>query len=293
MHTSVLKQVFRRNFRPMASVAMYEGPEFSMEDCKNHLSQFCGGSFDLQIDDSCGIATLVINHLAKKNAITGSMMVQFEEVVCTLEKWINGKGLLLYGAEGNFCSGGDLNFAQKTSSPEGGYKMATFMQNVLSRLQKIPLISVAFIDGYALGGGAELAISCDFRLFSKNASLGFVHAKMGIMPAWGGMTMAIQTLGYKTALDLVSTARLVRTPEAQNIGLCDAVVDSAEEAKAWLSERVKWDVSATRAIKAVAANVRNSHLTEEHIWDYEKKVFSPLWGGPANQQALQSKVKHK
>jgi enoyl-CoA hydratase/carnithine racemase len=76
------------------------------------------------------------------------MMVQLEEAISKLESWTEGKGLLIYGAEDNFCSGGDLNFAQKTGSPEGGYKMATFMQNALIRLQQLNLISVAFIDGF-------------------------------------------------------------------------------------------------------------------------------------------------
>lgn len=76
------------------------------------------------------------------------MMVQLEEAVSKLETWTKGKGLLVYGAEDNFCSGGDLNFAQETGTPEGGYKMATFMQNVLTRLQRLPMISAAFIDGF-------------------------------------------------------------------------------------------------------------------------------------------------
>jgi len=276
----------------MAGIDAYKGPEFSFEECKTHLSQYSGGSIDLKLNEANGIATLTINHVPKKNAITGLMMVQLEEAVSKLEKWTKGKGVLIYGAEDNFCSGGDLNFAQQTGTPEGGYKMATFMQNVLIRLQQLPLISVAFINGFALGGGAELAISCDFRLFSKTASMGFVHARMGITPAWGGMTTAIHTLGYRTALDLVTTARVVKTPEAQAIGLCDTVVDSINEAEEWLSQRVKWDVGPLQAIKAIASNTRNNTLFSDS-YNYEKRIFSPLWGGPVNQQALKSKIKHK
>lgn len=75
-------------------------------------------------------------------------MVDLDKIVTQLETWKTGKGLLIFGAGHNFCSGGDLDFARSTGSPEGGYKMSTFMYNVLLRLQQLPLISVAFIEGY-------------------------------------------------------------------------------------------------------------------------------------------------
>lgn len=75
-------------------------------------------------------------------------MVELDDVIKKLENWKSGKGLLIFGTDNNFCSGGDLHFAQSTGTPEGGYKMATYMQNVLLRLQQLPLISVAFIEGF-------------------------------------------------------------------------------------------------------------------------------------------------
>lgn len=145
----------------------------------------------------------------------------------------------------------------------------------------------------ALGGGAELAIHCDFRLFAdEKSAVGFVHGKMGIIPAWGGLTAAVQTLGYRTALDLVMTARVVRAAEAQSLGLCDAVVSDVQGATAWLAQRTHADVSVVRAAKCAAHY--NQHCADPgQARQHEMNLFYPLWGAPANKRALSQKLKHK
>lgn len=147
----------------------------------------------------------------------------------------------------------------------------------------------------ALGGGAEVAISCDFRLFSSpDSAIGFVHTRMGLIPAWGGMSTAVRTLGYRTALDLVTTGRVVRAAEAETIGLCDAVVGNMNGAMDWLAQRTRGEASVIRSAKCVAVHCNLGSIQGlENILDFEKHVFSPLWGGPANKHALSQKLKHK
>lgn len=135
-------------------------------------------------------------------------------------------------------------------------------------------------------------MSCDYRIFHHDASLGFVHGRMGIVPAWGGLTSAVQSLGYRTALDLMATARVVRAEEALQLGLCDAVVNSTDQALGWLAERTKYDVSVVRAAKSIANHTRDCAGRQQAL-EYEKRVFAPLWGGPANREALSKKLKHK
>lgn len=74
-------------------------------------------------------------------------MVQLEEIVTTLEGWTEGKGILLRGEGNIFCSGGDLDFARASAGAEGGFKMACYMHNVLSRLKALPMLSAALIHG--------------------------------------------------------------------------------------------------------------------------------------------------
>lgn len=75
------------------------------------------------------------------------MMMDLEEIVEKLDQWVEGKGVILHGANGNFCSGGDLNFAKKINNPELGYAMATYMNYILEKFRKLNMITVAYIDG--------------------------------------------------------------------------------------------------------------------------------------------------
>lgn len=144
-----------------------------------------------------------------------------------------------------------------------------------------------------MGGGAELAISCDFRVFGNNSSMGFVHARMGLIPAWGGLSTAVRTLGYRRALDLVTTGRVVHAEEAEGIGLCDAVVADQAAAEDWLAQRTRWDASVVRAAKCVAVHCSLASGEGQYVQDLEQRLFSPLWGGPVNKLALRQRLKHK
>ncbi|KAJ6660120.1 hypothetical protein lerEdw1_018046 [Lerista edwardsae] len=132
--------------------------------------------------------------------MAGTMMIELQERVAELENWRDGKGLIVHGAENTFCSGSDLNAVRMLSSPQAitgrkiklkqllkesyffkalvgechalewisasdqdGMNMCMFMQNILTRLMRLPLITVALVQGRALGGGAELITACDFR----------------------------------------------------------------------------------------------------------------------------------
>ena len=103
-----------------------------------------------------GIAVISISNHQRKNAMTGSMMVQLAEIVDELETWNEGTAVILHGKDGTFCSGADLTFAKTILTPEQGKEMCSLMHNTLRRLGKLPMISVAAIEGRALGGGAEV-----------------------------------------------------------------------------------------------------------------------------------------
>src|SRR6185295_7724547 len=105
---------------------------------------------------------------------SGQMMVRLADAIIELEKWEQGKLMLIRGNGRQFCSGGDLNFLnQISSSRASGAKMSYFMQGITSRIYHLPMMTAALVEGHTLGGGAELAVACDFRLFQSKASFGF------------------------------------------------------------------------------------------------------------------------
>lgn len=149
-------------------------------DFREQLLTYKGGSIDLLKQDN-GIAVLKINNENKRNALSGKMMVDFSIAVEELESWSEGRGLIVCGAGKYFCSGGDLETVKNICDSETGYKMSRFMHNTLNKMLNLPLVSVALIEGSALGGGAEITTACDFRLMTENASIGFVQVKMGVV----------------------------------------------------------------------------------------------------------------
>ncbi|XP_067840674.1 ethylmalonyl-CoA decarboxylase [Heptranchias perlo] len=266
------------------------------DDIKGKLQQLPGGSIDLQKDQN-GIATLVINHPERMNAFSGTMMLDFRDRVEELEHWTNGKGLILRGADNTFCSGSDLRAVKAISNPEDGLRMCMFMQNTMTRLLRLPLISVALVQGKALGGGAEVATACDFRLVTSGSEIRFVHKLMGLVPGWGGATRLIKLIGYRNALKLLSSAQHVDPETGLKIGLVDEILASSdqdsclEEAQNWLNQYVKGSSQVVRAIKNVVVSGRE--LSQEESLKNEKSIFGTLWGSPANLKALTQGIKHK
>uniref|UniRef100_UPI0037E99A5E ethylmalonyl-CoA decarboxylase n=1 Tax=Semicossyphus pulcher TaxID=241346 RepID=UPI0037E99A5E len=270
---------------------------FNQEEIREKLQAFPGGSIDLLKQES-GVAVLTVNNPSRMNAFSGSMMVDLEERVSELESWADGKGLIVEGAAGTFCSGSDLNAVRAISNPQDGMKMCMFMQNTLTRLLRLPLISVALVEGNALGGGAELVTACDFRLMASGSVIQFVHKHMGLVPGWGGAARLVRIVGSQNALKLLGGAVKVDPKLGLQIGLADGVLDAEgdagsllQQAENWLSRYTKGPAPVIRAVKKVVLSGRELPLTE--ALRTEKDVFGTVWGGPANLQALASKSKHK
>ncbi|XP_010705645.1 ethylmalonyl-CoA decarboxylase isoform X4 [Meleagris gallopavo] len=145
--------------------SLYNGAhDYDEELIKKKLQQFAGGSVNLSKEHS-GIGILTLNNSRLMNAFTGTMMLELQERVTELENWKDGKGLIICGAGNTFCSGSDLNAVKAISNSQDGMNMCMFMQNTLTRLMRLPLISIALVQGKALGGGAELTTACDFRFW--------------------------------------------------------------------------------------------------------------------------------
>lgn len=166
---------------------------------------------------------------------------------------------------------------------------------------RLPLISVALVEGRALGGGAELTTACDFRLMAPGSVIQFVHKHMGLVPGWGGAARLVRIVGSQNALKLLGGALKVDPELGLQIGLADGVLEfpQAEEgaetlrqqAENWLTHYTKGPAPVIQAVKKVVLSGRELPLSE--ALRTEKDVFGTVWGGPANLQALASKSKHR
>ncbi|KAL4657436.1 Ethylmalonyl-CoA decarboxylase-like [Arapaima gigas] len=277
--------------------AVYSGASEVWNEIKKKLQAFPGGSVDL-IKKESGIAVLTINNPDRMNAFSGTMMLELQDHVTQLEAWTNGKGLIVTGAAGTFCSGSDLNAVRALSNSEDGIKMCMFMQDTLTRLLRLPLISVALVEGRALGGGAEVTTACDFRLMALASEIQFVHKQIGLVPGWGGAARLVRIVGSENALKLLSSAQKVNASYAEQIGLSDGVLSPLEtldttlaQAEKWLSDFTGGPSPVIQAVKKVVVSGRELPLQD--ALRMERDIFGSVWGGPANLEALALKFKHK
>ena len=137
----------------------------------------------------------------------------------------DARALLITGAGAKaFCAGADVSeltgrsvMAQKEGAELG--------QNVFSTLDRLPMPSIAVINGYAFGGGLELALACTFRLATRNARMGLPEIKLGLIPGYGGTQRLPRVVGEARALEMIMTARTVDAEEALRIGLVNRLID--------------------------------------------------------------------
>ncbi|KAH7640668.1 enoyl-coa hydratase-like protein [Dermatophagoides farinae] len=279
-------------------------PDLSIEHIREQLRQCdpnCNGRLELNMDDSTGIATLCINSPQRKNAFSGFMMAQFSDLLDQLERWKKGQVIIVYGADNFFCSGADLKTIRQNNLSDqcGAYYISQLMHSNLTRLERLPIVSVALIEGKALGGGAEIITACDFRVAIHDARIGFVHARLGVTPGFGGGTRLIRLVGSCTALQLMLSAKLIDAKTANKIGLVQHVLEpgirgmeALEATKQWYrNEFGSISSFASRAIKSIAATSLCNISTDKAL-EIEANIFCSVWGREEHMKALASNIKH-
>ncbi|XP_054162347.1 ethylmalonyl-CoA decarboxylase-like [Oppia nitens] len=199
------------------------------------------GSIDLTKNEVTKIATICINNYNKRNAMSVSMIKQFDEVITELQEWYSGKFIIIIGKNGFFCSGADLDFVRNNCQNfDSGYQYSTSMHSLLARLQSLPLLTVAAIDGQALGGGAEIATACDIRVMTRNAKIGFIHILVGVTTGWSGGTRLTRLLGCHKALDLMMSGKVLSAEQAFDLGLSNHIFNNIHSNEQFIEQIAKW-----------------------------------------------------
>ena len=174
------------------------------------------------------IAYVTFNRPKVLNALNRKTMEELGDLLARVREDAEVRALILTGAgEKAFVAGADIHeLAQRT--PVDGKEFSLFGQGVFHMLETMGKPSIAAINGYALGGGCELALACTIRLASKTAKLGQPEVKLGIIPGYGGSQRLARLCGKGVAHELVLTGEMVSADEALRIGLVNRVVEPAE-----------------------------------------------------------------
>jgi enoyl-CoA hydratase len=171
-----------------------------------------------------GIATVTLNRPKVLNALNAQMLVELDEEFASLALDRDVRVVLLTGAgERAFAAGADIaELAQ--ADAKTGESLARRGQGVFGRIERLGKPVLACINGFALGGGCELAMACTLRLASETAKLGQPELNLGILPGYGGTQRLPRLVGQGAALKMILTGAMVPASEALRIGLVDEVV---------------------------------------------------------------------
>ena len=170
-------------------------------------------------------AVLTLNRPEALNALSFSILGDIGRALDEVAAMKDIRALLVTGAgDKAFCAGADIK--ELRNRPLIDQKRgAELGQSVFAKLGTLPVASVALVNGYAFGGGSELALACTFRLASPNAIFGLPESKLGLIPGYGGTQRLPRLVGEGRALEIIMTGRNVKADEAERIGLVNAVVE--------------------------------------------------------------------
>lgn len=189
----------------------------------NHMSEQV-----LIIREEAGICYLTINREKALNALNGQVMNALHEYFSkTGLEALPEKGVVLTGAgEKSFVAGADI---KEFLAVEDGKVMAQRGQDTFFAIERFPKPVIAAVNGFALGGGCELAMACHMRIAGDHAKFGQPEVKLGIIPGYGGTQRLIQYIGKSKAVELIMTGDMIDAEEAHRLGLVNHVVPAGQE----------------------------------------------------------------
>jgi enoyl-CoA hydratase/carnithine racemase len=178
--------------------------------------------------DDRGVARVTLNRPEARNALSLATNRQLAEIAAELEADRAVRAVVLAGAgDKAFCAGADLKERKGVAAEDSGPYIDAISGGI-NAWARLSVPTVAAVNGFAFGGGMELALACDFRVASESAQFGLTEVRLGIMPGAGGSQRLPRLIGVARAKDLVLRGRRIGAAEALAVGLVSSVVPAAE-----------------------------------------------------------------
>jgi 2-(1,2-epoxy-1,2-dihydrophenyl)acetyl-CoA isomerase len=232
-----------------------------------------------------GIGTITLNRPEKLNAFDVSACTDLTEALQMLAGSDAVRVIVLTGAGRAFCAGADLSVLA-----QDGPKLVAAGKDIALLIRSAPKPVLAAVNGPAAGGGANLALACDYRLASDQASIGQVFHKLGLVPDWGGSFFLPRLIGISKAAELVWSARMVPAADAAQLGLFDRVVPHADLAAETRKLAETWAAMPPLAVRtAKAALYRSERSTLAEMLDLEIADQTRLFQTPDARTLIRSR----
>jgi enoyl-CoA hydratase/carnithine racemase len=223
-----------------------------------------------------GVGTIRLDR-PKMNALNVQVQEEIREAAHAATHDATVKAVVVYGGDKVFAAGADIKEMQQMAYTDMVDRSAA-LQSSITEVARIPKPVIAAITGYALGGGCELALACDFRVMAEDAKVGQPEINLGIIPGAGGTQRLSRLVGPAKAKDIIWSGRHLAADEALAIGLADLVVPAADvytEARAWAETFVGAPTYAVRAAKE--AIDRGLEVDLETGLEIERMLFAGLF----------------
>ena len=250
----------------------------------------------LQVDRQVsGIVTITFNRPEVRNALNLATMRTFASTVQKLADDTAIRAVVLTGAGHDaFCSGGDLFELSQHTSEQDALDFITVMGDALQTLERLPVPVIAAVNGYALGGGSEIAIACDLRVVDESVKIGFVQIRLALTPGWGAGQRLLRLIGYSRAMEILLTGRVLHADELQSLGLANYVVDHGQSlafAHNLAKSIANNPPDVIYAIKQLLrSGLDNSY---EDALAIERSLFPPLWAAEPHLHAVEQFLARK
>jgi enoyl-CoA hydratase len=237
-------------------------------------------------------ALITFNRPEKRNALNEKLSREIESALLSAEADPAVKAIILTGGMKFFISGADIEFLSgkgEELTPHRMYETHFKTQSLYRTLSSLPKPTIAAIAGYALGGGLELALCCDFRIAAKNTRLGVPEIKLGILPGAGGTQRLSRLIGLTKAKEMVLTGEPILAEDAFQLGLLNKVVALEElmnEARAFAGKFSNLPSFAVEIAKSVLDTGANLSLKDS--LELERLGFSMLYSTEDQKEGLRA-----
>jgi enoyl-CoA hydratase len=234
---------------------------------------------NILVEKTTGLARITINRPKKLNALNKATIAELHIAFDRLESDLNIKTIILTGSgEKAFVAGADISEFSNFSIEEGKKLAREGQEKLFNFIEQLATPVIAAINGFALGGGLELAMACHFRVASENAKMGLPEVSLGVIPGYGGTQRLPQLVGKGKAMEMIMTAGMISAEDAKDCGLVNHVTTLEELLP--LAEKIASKISRNSAIAISAAIMAINANFKEGVdgFDAEIEAFGSCFG---------------
>ncbi|MHB8707791.1 MAG: enoyl-CoA hydratase/isomerase family protein [Desulfuromonadales bacterium] len=240
----------------------------------------------LLVEQDAGVALLTVNRAKAMNALNGEVLAELRAALEALDQDPQVKVVIVTGAGKAFVAGADIA-EMAAMDPSAALALSRQGQQVVLAIERMHKPVIAAVNGFALGGGLELALACDFIYASENAKLGLPEVTLGIMPGFGGTQNLARLAGSRRACEMIFSGRIITAQKALEWGLVNEVLPAEELLDG--ARKVAGQIAANGLLGVAAAKdalVSGLNMSKEDGFRYESALFANLFATADQKEGM-------